>query len=80
MLLPGQNIIFNISACICLICLYGSMCGSLAKVIDTSHLKYRSLTNGEPENQYPTPKEGLICLTQREKYNDYTLKMEIYEL
>lgn len=39
------------------------------KVIDTSHLKYRSLTTGEPENQYPTSKEGLICLTQRENYN-----------
>lgn len=36
---------------------------------DTSHLKYRSLTVGEPENQYPTSKEVLICLTKRERYN-----------
>lgn len=61
------------------------------KNIDTSYLKYRSLTIGKSENQYPTSKEGLICLTGREKHNTayssienelLTLppKMAIYEL
>ena len=45
------------------------MCGSFQMGKDTSHLKYRSLTVGEPENQYPTSKEVLICLTKRERYN-----------
>lgn len=55
------------------------------------HLKYRWLTIGEPENQYPTSKEASICITKREKYKTAkswmekrtfycTPKMAVYEL
>lgn len=45
------------------------MCDSFQMGKDTNHLKYWPLTVGEPENQYPTSKEVLICLTKRGKYN-----------